>query len=146
MNAIENTYDIVLIDTPPSLSLLSVNALACANEVLVPCQTNPYAYLALEDLFDTIATIKEEINPDLDITGILLTFYDKRTAISRKVFDRIRNDLRYKDLLYSSVIRANTTIAESVEAARPVVFYRKNSNGSADYMAFAEEFLLPVFL
>lgn len=138
-------YDYVLIDTPPSLSLLSLNALACVNEVLIPCQAQPYAFKALEELCDTIEALKAEINPDMDITGIVLTFFDRRTAISQKIFDRLRNDVRYKDLLLNAVIRTNTTIAESEMEEKPVVFYRNSSNGAQDYTALAEEFMLPVF-
>ena len=76
---IRSDYDVILLDTPPSLSLLTVNVFAFATEVLVPCQTQPYAYAALDDLFDTISAIKEDVNPGLDITGIVATFFDKRT-------------------------------------------------------------------
>ena len=132
-------YDIILLDTPPSLSLLTVNVFAFANEVIVPCQTHPYAYAALEDLFDTIDTIKEEINPELDITGIVATFYDKRTRISQGILEKLKTDERYKELLFDTVIRGNITIAASSEVGKPVVFYRKGSYGTSDYMALAEE-------
>jgi chromosome partitioning protein len=145
MDGLVLDYDFVLIDTPPSLSLLSLNALACANEVLIPCQAQPYAYKALEELCDTIAILKQDINPDMDITGIVLTFFDRRTRISEKIFQQLRNDVRYQDLLLNAVIRVNTTIAESAMEEQPLVFYKKNSNGARDYLALAEEFMLPVF-
>lgn len=74
LGSITGEYDFIIIDTPPSLSLLTVNVLAYAKEVLVPCQTHPYAYDALDELFDTVFAIKEQINPDLQITGIVATF------------------------------------------------------------------------
>ena len=132
-------YDIILLDTPPSLSLLTVNVFACANEVIVPCQTHPYAYAALEDLFDTIDTIKEEINPDLTVTGIVATFFDKRTRISQGIMDKLKTDERYKNLVFDTVIRGNITIAASSDVGKPIVFHRRGSYGAKDYMALAEE-------
>ena len=79
LESISGEYDFILLDTPPSLSLLTVNVLAYAKEVLIPCQTHPYAYAALDGLFDTIFAIKENINPDLSITGIVATLFDSRT-------------------------------------------------------------------
>ena len=84
-------YDFVLLDTPPSLSLLTVNVFAFAREVMVPCQTHPYAFDALDELFDTVAVVREEINPDIDVTGVLATFYDQRTRVSQQIMDRLEN-------------------------------------------------------
>jgi chromosome partitioning protein len=134
-------YDYILLDTPPSLSLLTVNVFAFAGEVLVPCQTHPYAYRALEELFETIEAIREEINPELSIAGVLATFYDGRTRVGRRILEQLQTDDRYRDLLFDTVIRANTTIADSADAGKPVVYYRKSSFGSRDYMQLAEEVL-----
>jgi len=134
-------YDIIMMDTPPSLSLLTINVFAAANEVLVPCQTQPYAYKALEDLFDTIEDIKEDINPDIEISGIIPTFFDQRTRISRDILERLQSDDRYKDLLFDTPIRINTTIPASSDKGKPVVFFRKSSYGANDYMALASEFI-----
>jgi len=134
-------YDTVLLDTPPSLSLLTINVFSCASEVLVPCQTHPYAFGALEELFDTIDAIKEEINPKLFVSGIVPTLVDLRTRVSREVMERLNNDERYRDLVFSTTIRNNTTIAESAEAGKPVVFYRKSSYGAIDYNDLADELL-----
>ncbi len=139
LERITEKYDFILIDTPPSLSLLTVNVFACATEVLVPCQTQPYAYAALEDLFDTIFSIKEEINPDLGITGIVATFYDKRTSISRNILEKLKSDDQYKDMVLDTVIRTNTTIAASTDVGKPVIFYRKSSYGASDYFDLARE-------
>ncbi|MBL0732671.1 MAG: ParA family protein [Desulfosarcina sp.] len=141
LKEITGDYDFIIIDTPPSLSLLTVNVFAFAKEVLVPCQTHPYAYAALDDLFDTISDIQEEINPDLEITGIIATFFDKRTRISNKILEKINNDDRYEKLLLNTAIRVNTTIAESAEIGKPVVFYRKSSYGAVDYTGLAKELL-----
>lgn len=132
-------YDFILLDTPPSLSLLTVNVFACAEEVIVPCQTQPYAYEALVDLFDTVSAIQEDINPSLKVTGILATFYDPRTRISQKIMGQLQETAPYKELLFNTAIRSNVTIAESADVRKPVVFYRPGCIGSRDYTDFAEE-------
>ena len=143
ISQVADDYDVIIMDTPPSLSLLTINVFAAASEVVVPCQTHPYAYKALEDLFDTIEDIKEEINPEITISGIIPTFYDQRTRISRDILERLKTDARYKDLLFDTTIRVNTTITASSDKGKPVVFYRKSSYGANDYMALAREFLGP---
>lgn len=139
--SLNGKYDFILMDTPPSLSLLTVNVFACANEVLVPCQTHPYAYDALEDLFDTISIIREGINPNLTITGIVPTFYDSRTRISKNVLEMLGNHETYRKVLFKTVVRANITIAESAAVSKPVVHYRTTSFGARDYMALAKELI-----
>ncbi len=141
LQSISGEYDFILLDTPPSLSLLTVNVFAYAKEVIVPCQTHPYAYDALDELFDTIFTIKENINPDLNVIGILPTLFDTRTRVSHSIMERLRTDDRYKGLLLKTVIRVNTTIAESAGVGKPVIFFRQNSYGSTDYTSLSEELL-----
>ena len=134
-------YDVILLDTPPSLSLLTVNVFAYADQVLIPCQTHPYAFDALANLYDTVDAIEEEINPEISIVGILPTFYDARTRVSQRVLSQLQNDDRYKDFLLNTKIRANTTIAESAAVGKPVVFYRRGSFGAIDYNDLAEELI-----
>ncbi len=134
-------YDVILIDTPPSLSLLTINVFACAGEVLVPCQTQPYAYRALEELFDTIDAIKEEINPGIVIAGVVPTFFDQRTRISTDILERLQSDERYSRYVIDTPIRINTAIAASADVGKPVVFYRKSCNGALDYQALADAFI-----
>ena len=104
-------YDFILLDTPPSLSLLTVNVFSFAREVLVPCQTHPYAFAALEELFDTIQTVREEINPDLSIAGIVATLFDQRTRVSQRILEQLKNDERYRQLLFKTAIRVNTNLS-----------------------------------
>jgi len=139
--AVEGSYDFVLLDTPPSLSLLTVNVFSSADEVLVPCQTHPYAFEALDELFDTIEAVREAINPGIRISGILPTFFDARTRVSPRILEKLRNDERYRPLVFDTTIRVNTTIADSAEVGRPVVFYHKSSYGAKDYKALAKELL-----
>lgn len=141
LSGLSGRYDFVLLDTPPSLSLLTVNVFTYASEVIVPCQTHPYAYAALSELFDTIEAVREEIHPALSILGILPTLFDQRTRVSHRILQQLREDERYKDLLLKTVIRINTTIAESADVGKPVVFYRPGSTGAQDYMALADELL-----
>ncbi len=134
-------YDFIFVDTPPSLSLLTVNVFTYAHEVLVPCQTHPYAFGALEELFDTIEAVQEEINSSLKVTGIIPTLHDQRTRISAQILDKLKTDERYRDLLFDTFIRVNTLIAESADVGKPVVFYRQSSYGAADYTQLAQELI-----
>ncbi len=138
---IAGRYHIILLDTPPSLSLLTVNVFTCAGEVIVPCQTHPYAFGALEELFDTIGAVKDAINPGLAVTGVLATLYDQRTRVSHRILEKLKTDERYRSLLFQTVIRANTKIADSADAGKPVVFFRTTSYGALDYKALEEEML-----
>lgn len=138
---LDGDYDFILLDTPPSLSLLTVNVFTYARYVLVPCQTHPFAYAALEELFDTIEAVKDAINPDISILGILATFYDARTRVSRRILEQLKTEEDYGDLLFNTVIRTNITIADSAEVGRPLVYYRKSSYGAIDYNNAAEELI-----
>jgi chromosome partitioning protein len=141
LEPLAGAYDFILLDTPPSLSLLTVNVFTFAKEVLVPCQTHPYAYGALAELFDTIEAVQEEINPDLKITGIVPTLFDGRTKVSRDILQRLKDEVRYQPLVFNAIIRLNTTIAESADVGKPVVFFRRGSYGAKDYVQLAEELL-----
>jgi chromosome partitioning protein len=136
---LDGGYDYILLDTPPSLSLLTVNVFAYAGEVLVPCQTQPYAFNALNELFDTIGAIRRGINTKLKTTGVVATFHDQRTRVSNHTLERLKSDKRYGPLLFETVIRSNITVAESAHVGKPVVFYRPGSYGARDYMRLAEE-------
>lgn len=141
LEPVTGRYDFVLVDTPPSLSLLTVNVLAYAEKVLVPCQTHPYAYSALDELLETLATVKAEINPDISVMGVLATFFDRRTRVSQRILESLQSDERLKGKVYRTVIRINTTIAESAYFNKPVVFFRRSSSGAQDYLALADEIL-----
>jgi len=141
MEDLNGAYDFILLDTPPSLSLLTINVFAYAREVIVPCQTHPYAYAALDELFDTIGAVKRVINPDLSITGILATLFDRRTRVGHRILDQLKSDDRYGEFLLNTVIRSNTTIADSADVGKPVVYFRRSSFGAADYIDLAAELL-----
>ncbi len=138
---LEKDYDFILMDTPPSLSLLTINVFTYAREVLIPCQTQPYALKALDDLLDTIGMVKDAINPDLSLTGLVPTFYDARTRVSRGIMELLKADERFEGKLFDTVIRSNATIAESTWRQKPVVHFRSRSFGAVDYTNLAKELL-----
>jgi len=141
MAGLDGQYPFIILDTPPSLSLLTVNVLAYATEILIPCQTHPYAFGALDELLDTIGAIRQEINPGLRITGIVPTMFDQRTRVGHRILEQLKAHDVYGPQLLDTVIRANTTIADSADVGRPVVYYRRSSFGALDYVMLAEEIL-----
>ena len=133
------SYDYVLIDCPPSLSLLTIMALVSSNSLVVPLQTEFFALEGLTQLMKTIDRIKNNLNPQLTIKGILLTMYDKRNKLSSEV----ENDAReyFKEKVYSTVVPRNVRLSEAPSHGVPVLLYDKNCPGSKSYFNFTEEFL-----
>ena len=132
-------YDYVLIDCPPSLSLLTVMALVCSNSLLVPLQTEFFALEGLTQLMKTIERIKVNLNPKLEIQGILLTMYDRRNKLSSQVEDEARS--YFKDKVYQTVIPRNVRLSEAPSHGIPVLVYDKNCSGSKSYYNFTDEFI-----
>ena len=132
-------YDYILIDCPPSLSLLTVMALVSSNSLLVPLQTEFFALEGLTQLMKTIERIKVNLNPDLAIQGILLTMYDKRNKLSSQVEDEARN--YFKEKVYQTVIPRNVRLSEAPSNGLPCVIYDKSCVGSKAYFDLANEFL-----
>ncbi len=132
-------YDYVLIDCPPSLNMLTVNALAAANGVIIPMQCEYYALEGLSALLNTINRVKQLINPDLRIEGILRTMYDGRNSLTNHVTDELRN--HFGNDLYSTVIPRNVRLAEAPSHGLPVLYYDKQSKGALAYLALGGEVL-----
>ena len=132
-------YDYILIDCPPSLSLLTVMALVSSNSLLVPLQTEFFALEGLTQLMKTIERIKVNLNPDLTIQGILLTMYDRRNKLSSQVEAEARN--YFKDKVYQTVIPRNVRLSEAPSHGIPVLIYDKNCSGSKSYYSFTDEFV-----
>ena len=132
-------YDYVLIDCPPSLSLLTVMALVASQSLLVPLQTEFFALEGITQLIKTIDRIKAGLNPELMIRGILLTMYDKRNKLSGEVETEARN--YFKEKVYKNVVPRNVRLSEAPSHGMPVIFYDKNCPGSKSYVNFTEEFL-----
>ena len=134
-----NHYDNIFIDCPPSLSLLTIMALVSANEILVPLQTEFFALEGITQLVKTIDRIKVNLNPSLNVRGILLTMYDKRNKLSSQVNTEARN--YFKEKVYQSVIPRNVRLSEAPSHGQPCVIYDKSCSGSKAYFALAEEFM-----
>ena len=139
LNTSGGIYDYILIDCPPSLSLLTVMALVSSNSLLVPLQTEFFALEGLTQLMKTIERIKVSLNPDLSIRGILLTMYDKRNKLSSQVEKEARD--YFNEKVYSTVIPRNVRLSEAPSHGMPVLIYDKTCPGSKAYFNFTDEFL-----
>lgn len=134
---VKDSYDFIIIDCPPSLNLLTVNAMTTADSVLVPIQCEYYALEGLSQLIHTINLVKERLNPDLDMDGVVFTMYDSRTNLSNQVVENVKNNLSQK--VYNTLIPRNIRLAEAPSYGQPINIYDPKSAGAESYMALAEE-------
>jgi len=132
-------YDYVLIDCPPSLSLLTIMALVASDSLVVPLQAEFFALEGLTQLMKTIERVKNNLNPDLTIKGILLTMYDKRNKLSSEVEKEARS--YFKEKVYKTVVPRNVRLSEAPSHGVPVLIYDKNCPGSKSYFNFTDEFI-----
>ena len=137
VDEIKDKYDFILIDCPPSLSLLTINAMTTADTVLVPIQCEYYALEGLSQLIHTINLVKERLNPYLDIEGIVFTMFDARTNLSLQVVENVRANVKQK--VYSTIIPRNVRLAEAPSHGYPITIYDTKSAGAESYRALAEE-------
>ena len=133
----ENAYDRVLLDCPPSLDLLTLNALTAADEVLIPIQCEYYALEGLTQLMQSIRMVREELNPALRVGGVLLTMYDPRTNLARQVADEVRSF--FGDQVYETIIPRNVRLSEAPSFGLPIALYAPKSTGAEAYEAVAQE-------
>ena len=136
---IRDNYDYILIDCPPSLGLLTVNALTAADSVLIPLQCEYYAMEGLGQLLNTINLIKENLNPSLVLEGILLTMYDSRNNLSKEVMNQVR--LHFPDKAFKTIVQRNVSLSEAPSYGKPVILYQAKSKGSECYIELAKEML-----
>jgi len=134
---IRDKYDFILIDCPPSLNLLTINAMTTADTVLVPIQCEYYALEGLSQLIHTINLVKERLNPYLDIEGIVFTMYDARTNLSLQVVENVRANVKQR--VYTTIIPRNVRLAEAPSHGYPITIYDSKSAGAESYRALAEE-------
>ena len=139
LNDSRATYDYVLIDCPPSLSLLTIMALVVSNSLVVPLQTEFFALEGLTQLMKTIERVKNNLNPNLNIKGILLTMYDRRNKLSSEVEKEARD--YFKEKVYQTVVPRNVRLSEAPSHGVSVLIYDKSCLGSKSYFSFTEEFL-----
>ena len=132
-------YDFILIDCPPSLSLLTVNALVAAQRVLIPMQCEYYALEGLSDLVGTIKRVRSHLNPELDIAGLLRTMYDPRNTLSQQVSQQL--EVHFGDKVYRTLVPRNVRLAEAPSYGVPAVRWDATSKGAQAYLALAEEIL-----
>ena len=137
LEPLRGAYDYIFIDCPPSLELLTLNALCAADSVLIPVQCEYFALEGLSDLMSTLRAIKRRLNPKIDIFGVLLPMFDGRTNFSSQVAQEVRRHFPGK--VYASVIPRNVRLAEAPSHGIPVTVYDRSSRGAAAYLAVAEE-------
>lgn len=136
---IEKNYEYIFIDCPPSLGLLTLNALTASDSVLIPVQCEYFALEGLGQLLNTINTVKKHFNPHLAIEGVLLTMFDTRLRLSHQVVEEVRK--YFGEKVFNSIIHRNVRISEAPSHAKPVLLYDAMSQGAKDYIALAEELI-----
>jgi len=139
LKEIAGDYDYILIDSPPSLGLLTINGLTAADSVLVPMQCEYFALEGVSQLLTTIERVRESLNPALEIEGIVLTMYDDRMNLARQVADEVRG--HFAEKVYESVIPRNVRLGEAPSFGKPIILYDIRSRGSEAYLNLAREFI-----
>jgi len=139
LSGVEGEYDYIFIDCPPSLGLLTLNALAAAHTVLIPMQCEYYALQGLSHLLKTLKLVKNAINPELKVEGILLTMFDGRTLLATQVKEQVTR--YFKEFLLNTVIPRNVRLSEAPSHGKPVVLYANRSTGADSYVELAQEII-----
>lgn len=139
IKSIKNDYEYIFIDCPPSLGLLTINALTAADSVLIPIQCEFYALEGVGQLMNTINLVKKNLNPDLKIQGVIMSMFDGRTNLSIEVVEEVKK--YFKGKVYTTIIPRNIKLAEAPSHGLPIMLYDKNSTGAKAYKELAEEFI-----
>ena len=139
LKAVQDTYDYIFIDCPPSLNMLTVNGMAAADSILVPMQCEYYALEGLTALMETIRQLADVVNPGLEIEGILRTMYDPRNRLANDVSEQLKN--HFGDKVYRTVIPRNVRLAEAPSFGAPAMYYDRSSTGSKAYLSLAGELI-----
>ncbi len=136
---IDGQYDIIIIDCPPSLGLLTINALTASNAIVIPIQCEYYALEGLGQLLNTVRLVQKHLNQNLEITGILMTMYDGRLNLSKQVVEEVNSF--FKEKLFKTFIHRNVRLSEAPSFGKPALLYDANSTGAQNYMNLTEEIL-----
>lgn len=139
LEPVRDRYDYIIIDSPPSLGLLTLNGMAAADKVLVPIQCEFYALEGLSQLMRTIEMVREHLNPGLGIAGVVLTMYDARTNLSQQVVEDVRSFFAGRVRVYETLIPRNVRLTEAPSYGKPIVLYDDQCRGAEAYRALAEE-------
>ena len=139
LESVREEYDLLLIDCPPSLELLTLNGLCAADTALVPVQSEYFALEGLSDLMYTIRAVRRSLNPQLELEGVLLTMYDSRTNLALQVSEEVKRF--FPGRVYSTVIPRNVRLSEAPSHGKPINAYDRTSRGCEAYAALAREFL-----
>src|SRR6185437_9107258 len=139
LEPVQGEYDLVVLDCPPALDLLTLNALAAAEMLIVPMQAEYFALEGVSELISTLERVRSAYNPDVAIEGVLLTMYDDRTNLAQQVTETLRE--HFRDRLYKTVIPRNVRLAEAPSHGKPVAIYDSRSRGTEAYFELASEFM-----
>ena len=139
LKPIRKKYDYILIDCPPSLGLLTLNALTCSNSVIIPIQCEYYALEGLGQLLNTVRLVQKNLNRKLEIEGVLLTMYDSRLNLAQQVADEVKGV--FKDKIFETIIHRNVRLSEAPSFGKPALLYDANSTGAQNYISLVEEIL-----
>jgi len=140
LDSIREEFDYILIDCPPSLGLLTLNALTAADSVLIPVQCEYYALEGLGQLLNTINMVKRQLNPQLDIEGVLLTMFDSRLRLSNQIVDEVKR--YFGERVFRAVVSRNVRLSEAPSFGKPIILYDAVSTGTRNYMELAQEILM----
>ena len=139
LEPVRGDYDFIVIDCSPSLGLITVNALAASDSVIVPVQCEFFALEGLGKLLNTIKIVQSRLNPDLEIEGILMTMYDGRLRLCNQVVSEVRR--HFEEMVFTTIIHRNTRLSEAPSVGKPVILYDSDSKGSINYLNLAKEVL-----
>ena len=139
LDTISEDYDLIIVDCPPSLGLLTINALTASNSIIIPIQCEYYALEGLGQLLNTVRLVQQNLNKDLNIAGIIMTMFDSRLNLSNQVVNEV--DSFFKEKLFKTYIHRNVRLSEAPSFGKPALLYDANSTGAKNYLSLTEEIL-----
>ncbi|KZX12545.1 ParA family protein [Methanobrevibacter curvatus] len=141
LEEVKDIFDYIIIDVPPSLGIITINALVASDEVIIPIQAEYYSLEGVADLMNTIKLVEKRLNSPTPIKGFVLTLYDSRTLLGREVYNELKKYFHKKEYIFKSIIPRNIRLAEAPSFGKPCILYDQDSRGSKSYLKLAKEFL-----